>query len=559
VTKRIVLSHRHLLAKEEGTIIKKWEGKIPICLIFPNYYHVGMSNLGFQLLYRHLNSLPEVVCERAFLPERKEWGEYSRSNRPLISLESGKPLSQFQIIAFSLPFENDFLHLLSILQLAKIPLKAQDRDERVPLIVAGGAAVSLNPEPLAPFVDLFFIGEGEETLIDFLKAFQGGGRGGKKGFLEGVAGTEGVYVPTLYQAIYDQHGFIGEFFPLKGKAPERVRRRWITDPSRYPSHSAILTPLTEFKEMFLLEVNRGCPRSCRFCAARSLYFPFRNRGMDTLIREADLGLQRGRRIGLVGSALADHPRFTELCEDIVEKGGRISIASIRADAITDKLANLLVLSGHRTVAIAPETGSERLRKVLEKGFTEEEIISSVEILAGHGINNLKLYFIIGLPTETWEDIDGIVALTKRIRHQMVKGGRRVGELTLSINPFIPKAWTPFQWQPFEEVKSIKEKIRVIKKGLQKIPHLHVLHELPKWGYVQTLLSMGDRRVGELLLLALQAKGNWPSVFKDSYINPDFWVYRKKRKEEILPWDFIDHGLKKDALWKEYRKAIGKPA
>ncbi len=556
MTKRTILSHRHILEKEDGTISKEWGGNIPICLVFPNYYHVGMSNLGFQLLYRHLNSVAGVVCERAFLPERKEWEEYIRNDTPLLSLESCRPLAQFQIIAFSLPFENDFLHLLSILQLAKITLKAQDRTARDPLIVAGGAAVSLNPEPIAPFIDLFFIGEGEEVLIDFLRTFQGIGRGGKKGFLEEVAQIEGVYVPTLYQTTYDQHGFIKEFSPIKGKAPQKVRRRWIKEPSRIPSYSAVLTPLTEFKEMFLIEVNRGCPRGCRFCAARVLYLPFRNRAMDTLIREADLGLHRGKKIGLVGSALADHPRFTELCEYIVTKGGKISIASIRADGITDRLANFLALSGHRTVALAPEAGSERLRKVVEKGFAEEEVLSAVEFLAANGINNLKLYFIIGLPTETWEDIEGIVALTKRIRHQMVRGGRAIGEITLSINPFIPKAWTPFQWHPFEEVKGLKEKIRVIKKGLQKTPHLRVLHELPKWGYVQTLLSMGDRRVAEFLLLALQDKGNWLSAFKSSYINPDFWVYRKKRKEENLPWDFIDHGLNKDTLWEVYKEAKG---
>jgi len=557
VTTRIILSHRRLLDKEEGTITKKWGGKIPICLVFPNSYHVGMSNLGFQLLYRHLNSLPEVVCERAFLPERKQWEEYLRSNTPLLSLESCKPLLQFHIVAFSLPFENDFLHLLSILQLAKIPLRSQERDDRIPLIVAGGAAVSLNPEPLAPFVDLFFIGEAEEAWIDFLKAFQGVDRGSKKEFLEEAAKIEGLYVPALYQVTYDQKGFIEAFSPLNKKVPDRVKKRWLKDPNRFPSHSTIITPLTEFKEMFLLEVNRGCPMRCRFCAVRSLYLPFRNRDIDVLIEEADLGLQRGRRIGLIGSALADHPHFTGLCEHIVKKGGKISIASIRADAITPQVAHLLAQSGHRTVAIAPETGSERLRKVVQKGFTEEEILSAVKILVAHGINNLRLYFIIGLPTESWEDIEGIVDLAKRIRHQMLKERRELGEITLSINPFIPKAWTPFQWHPFDEVKRLKEKIKIIKRGLQKIPHLRVLYELPKWGYIQTLLSMGDRRVAQLLLLAHQTKGDWPSAFKNSYINPDFWVYREKKKEETFPWDFIDHGLQKETLWREYIKALNK--
>jgi radical SAM superfamily enzyme YgiQ (UPF0313 family) len=555
VTQGIRRSHKELLAQEEGTIRKEWGGKIPICLVFPNSYHVGMSNLGFQLLYRLLNSLPDYVCERAFLPGKKELQEYVRSNTPLISLESNTPLSQFQIIAFSTPFENDFLNILSILAMAKIPLKAHERDQRSPLIAAGGAAISLNPEPLAQFIDLCFIGEGEETWIDFLQCFQDASEGTKAGFLEQAGVIEGIYCPSLYEVQYDDNGCIKEFASRTDTAPARIKRRWIHDPSKLPSGSAILTSQTEFKEMYLIEVNRGCPRKCRFCAARSIYCPFRNRKLDTLMGEADVGLQRGKRIGLVGSALGDHPQFTELCAYIIEKGGEIAIASIRADAITDEVARLLAASGLRTVTIAPEAGTERLRNVVAKGLGDEQIFSAVDALASHGIANLKLYFMIGLPTETLEDIEGIIALTKQIRHHMGKGGRKVGEITLSITPFVPKAWTPFQWQPFEEVKKLKERIKTIKTGIKKIPQARVIHDLPKWGYVQTLLSMGDRRVGDILLLVHQAQGDWTATLKNSYINPDFWVYREKGKAEILPWDFIDHGIKKGDLWKEYKEAV----
>jgi radical SAM superfamily enzyme YgiQ (UPF0313 family) len=555
VTQGILRSHRELLTQEEGTVRKEWGGKIPICLVYPNTYHIGMSNLGLQLLYRLLNSLPHVVCERAFLPEQKEWREYVRSNTPLLSLESDTPLSQFQIIAFSTPFENDFLNILSILALAKIPLKAEARDQRSPLIVAGGAAITLNPEPLAQFMDLCFIGEGEEAWIDFLQCFQGVNAGGKEGFLEQAGGIEGIYCPSLYTVQYDDNGFIKDFQPRTNKIPAKIKRRWIKNPSGFPSGSAILTPQTEFKEMFLIEVNRGCPRRCRFCAARAIYLPFRNRTLDTLMEEADIGLQRSKRIGLVGSALGDHPQFTELCAYIIEKGGEISIASIRADAVTDEVAQLLARSGHRTVTIAPEAGTERLREVVAKGLKDEEIFSAAETLAASGIVNLKLYFMIGLPSETSEDIEGIITLTKGIRHHMGKGGRRVGEITLSITPFVPKAWTPFQWQPFEEVKILKERIKTIKKGVRKTPQARMIHDLPKWGYVQALLSMGDRRVGDILLLVHQAQGDWTVALKNSYINPDFWVYREKGKDEILPWDFIDHGIKKGDLWKEYKETV----
>jgi radical SAM superfamily enzyme YgiQ (UPF0313 family) len=554
VTQDIIHSHNRLLAQEEGTVRKEWGGKVSICLVFPNSYHVGMSNLGFQLLYRLLNAEPDVVCERAFLPEAKELREYSRSNTPLLSLESDKPLAQFQIIAFSIPFENDFPNILSILALAKIPLKATDRDQRSPLIVAGGAAITLNPEPLTQFIDLFFIGEGEETVMDFLTALLKGGNT-KEHFLEKAGGIEGIYSPSLYTLEYNEVGLIKEFRPRTDTAPAKITRRWIKDPTKFPSGSAILTPQTEFKEMFLIEVNRGCPQACRFCAARGIYRPFRNREIAILMHEADIGLQQGRRIGLVGSALGNHPDFTELCAHITEQGGEISIASIRADAITDEVARLLAQSNHRTVTIAPEAGTERLRDVVAKGLRDKQIFSAAEILASHGITNLKLYFMIGLPTETPEDIEGIIDLTKRIRHHMGKGGRRVGEITLSITPFVPKAWTPFQWHPFEEVKSLKEKIKTIKKGIGKIPRVRVIHDLPKWGYVQTLLSMGDRRVGDILLLVHQAQGDWTTALKNSYINPDFWVYREKGEREIFPWDFIDHGIKKGDLWREYKKAV----
>jgi len=554
VTQRIALSHRNLLAHEQGAIIKPWGGKIPVCLVFPNTYHVGMSNLGFQLLYRLLNALPDVVCERAFLPEQSEWQEYVRGNTPLLSLESNKPLSQFKIIAFSLPFENDFPHLLSMLQLAKIPLRTRERDPRAPLIIAGGAAITLNPEPLAPFVDLFFIGEGEEAVIDFLQAFREQGHD-REGLLQEACRIEGVYCPALYEPRYDEEGRLREFLPLTGSAPMRVKRRWGKDPGLIPSGSAILTPLTEFKEMFLMELNRGCPRKCRFCATRAIYHPFRNRTLATLIQEADQGLQRGKKIGLVGSALGDHPGFDKLCAYIIGKGGEIAVSSLRADTITEERAQLLAAGRHRTVTMAPEAGTERLRSVVAKGLTDEEIFAAVEALASHGITNLKLYFIIGLPTETWEDCEGIVDLAKRIRHHMGKGGRRVGEITLSIAPFVPKAWTPFQWHPFEEVKILKKKIQAVKRGVARIPRARLLHELPKWGYVQTLLSMGDRRVAEILLHVLQSQGDWNTALKNSYINPAFWVYREEEETELFPWDFIDHGIKKEDLWKEYQEAL----
>jgi radical SAM superfamily enzyme YgiQ (UPF0313 family) len=258
----------------------------------------------------------------------------------------------------------------------------------------------------------------------------------------------------------------------------------------------------------------------------------------------------------VGSALGDHPAFTELCAYIIGKGNEIAISSIRADTVTGDRAELLAASGLHTVTMAPEAGTERLRQVVAKGLSDEEIFAAAETLASHGITNLKLYFIIGLPTETWEDCDGIPTLVKRIRHHMGKGGRRRGEITVSIAPFVPKPWTPFQWHPFEEIKTLKKKLLSIKKGVGRIPGARVLHELPKWGYVQTLLSMGDRRVADILVQVHEHQGDWNTAFKNSSVNPAFWVYREKRADEVFPWAFIDHGIKKEDLWKEYKEAVG---
>jgi radical SAM superfamily enzyme YgiQ (UPF0313 family) len=549
----MAIGRRDLLAQEQGAVIKEWGGRIPICLVFPNTYYVGMSNLGFQLLYRILNSIPEVVCERAFLPEAFTPGAYTQNNAPLVSLESARPLAEFQIVAFSVPFENDFPNLLSILQCVRIPLRRKERDGSFPLIVAGGAAISLNPEPLALFVDLFFIGEGEEVVIDFLRVFQDVGNNKTTLFNEACR-LAGVYCPSLYEASYDEKGRLRKFQPRKnGAAPRRVKRHWLKDVAT--SGSAILTRHTEFKEMFLMELNRGCPRTCRFCVARTIYAPFRNRQMDKLLQEADRGLSQGKRIGLVGSALGDYPGFNDLCRYIVSKGGTVSVSSLRADTISEECVELLVASRQRTVTMAPETGTERLRAVVAKGLTDEKIFDAVERLARHGIRNLKLYFIIGLPTETSEDIEGIIALVKRIRHHMVKGGKRIGEITLSIAPFIPKAWTPFQWHPFADVKDLKKKLAALKKGAAKIPRCRVQHDLPKWGYVQTLFSMGDRRVAEILMRLLETHGDWTAALRNSPINPDFWVYREKKEDEVFPWDFLDHGMNKDDLWKEYQKAL----
>ena len=549
--------YQDLLSKEKGTVQKDWGGKITVCLIFPNHYWVGMSNLGFQIIYQLLNSSPDVVCERAFLPERELLEEHRRTNTPLLSLESQRPLSQFQILAFSLPYENDYLNLLQILHWGRVPLRSEERTPRDPLVVAGGAAPTLNPEPLSPFVDVFLLGEGEATVERFLEAFRRWGDDRRR-LLEELASSEGIYVPSLYEVRYKDDGTIGSFRPLSDNIPSRVRRPWLKEMDHLPLSSSLLTPETEFGEMVLLELGRGCPYRCRFCAVRSLYRPFRNRPLTLIEEGIEEGLRKARKIGLVGSALGNHPDFERICERVTREGGILSLSSLRANTVTERVAKALASGGQRTVSIAPETGSERLRQTVAKDLTDEEIMEATRILVKEGVVNLRLYFLVGLPRERWQDVEAIPPLLRRIRHVMISTLRKEGgRITVSVNSFVPKAWTPFQWVPYAEVTETQRKMRALEREIRGIRGCKMIHDLPKWGYLQVLLSMGDRRVGNLLLRAWEEGGNWGMAFRRSPLNPDFWVYREKKEREILPFDFIDHGIQKERLWEEYREALGR--
>jgi len=375
--------------------------------------------------------------------------------------------------------------------------------------------------------------------------------------LEKAAAIKGVYVPQFYQVWYFDEGPIKRFTP-KGNYPRQIERRWIRNINRIHTTSTLFTPHTEFNDMALVEVNRGCPRGCRFCAACFIYRPFRNRALEDLKKDIQELLAHEGRIGLMGSAVSDHPHLKEICQSILDSKGTLSIASLRADSISEDLITHLKASGHKTVSLAPEAGSERLRRVIKKGVEETDFLRIVETIVKTGIPNIRLYFIIGLPTETDQDIDEIVRLTKRIKHIFLRVGRdqkRIGRIVLSITPFIPKPSTPFQWAPYEEVNSLKRKLKLIKNELRGEGNIQVIHDLPKWGYIQTLLSRGDRRVGKMLLAAHYNGGNWRQAFKGINLNPDFYVYHERDLDEILPWDFIDHGVGKDYLRREYLEAL----
>ena len=530
-----------LLSKEKGTVYKDPGGRVSIALVYPNTYHVGMSNLGFQGIYGLLNGMKDVVCERAFLPDHEDREEYARTKTELFSMESKKPLNRFDIVAFSVSFENDYPNIAEILKLSHIPLYSTERTARHPLVCMGGVCAFLNPEPVAGFFDICFIGEADEMLPEFISAYTSSS--GKPDVLRKSLTIEGLYMPAFYTVSYGTNGRIAARHAAAG-APGIIKKRSLGDLSASGLTSSIITPETEFSNMHLIEAMRGCPWNCRFCAAGRIYNPPRRKELPAIEREIRTALKTTKKVGLIGPSLSDYPHIRDVLNI---PGVDFSITSLRASSKSAEI--IALMKGHKSVSIAPEAGTERLRRVINKRITEEDILSTAGALFSGGIEILRLYFMVGLPTESGEDIEGIIDLVKAIR-----GISKRGSITLSVSTFVPKPFTPFQWHPMESPAVVKDRFKLLKKSLIPVNGVKVFHDVPKYAYMQGLFSMGDRRVSKVLETMLE-ESDWGKAAAASGINKDFYLFRKKDVSEHLPWDFIDMGISKQKLWEEYQEAM----
>lgn len=546
---------RQQLAEEQGYYRYPLGTRTKFALAYPNSYFLGMSNLGLHIVYKLLNERDDTACERVFLPERKKIQQYENTRTPVMSVESQLPLYDFDLIGFVVSFEMDYFNLVKILELGKVKLRSKERGEKDPIVMAGGPCATFNPEPLSQVVDVFIIGEGEVIMPSLMDAYHEARVQGlsRQETLLRLAQVPGVYVPSLYEHRWDEEGRLRSIEALPG-APAKVSRQWVRNLDEHPAHTVVVTDNTEFN-FYLIETARGCGRHCRFCMAGYCFRKPRNRSLEVINRQVQEALQHRKRIGLMGAAISDYPEIDELCRDILGEGLSMSVASFRADSVTEELVTSLAQSGLKTLTIAPEAGSVRMRAVINKGIEEKHIFNTVELGLKAGIKNFKLYIMIGLPFEQDEDIEAIIDLANRVKDYMEAEGSK-GTLTLSVNPFIPKPFTPFQWMPMADKKEVEQKLKHLDKSLRKRKHVVVNVESPKEAYVQGVLARGGRDIGEVLLRACEMGGSkaFKRALKEMGIRAEGELYRQREENELFPWERLDMGFRKDYLYGELKRA-----
>jgi radical SAM superfamily enzyme YgiQ (UPF0313 family) len=549
---------RLTLAKEVGYVTKPHGDRLRVALAFPNTYWVGMSNLGFQTIYRLFNAEDDIVCERFFLPPKQQLAEQLAAKTPLLTLESQTPVADFDIIAFSVSFEWDYVNVLTLLRLAGIPLHAAERTARHPLVVIGGAVTFVNPEPLALFADAIAAGEGEALVPGLRRAVSAATSRAELRQL--LAKERGFYVPSLYEPHYAADGTLERYTTAPGvDAPLPVRKAALkTTEAVDPPVTSIFTPDTEFGSRFLVEVVRGCANLCRFCWAGYNYLPVRAFPADRILELAGQARRYASRAGLVSIALCDHPDIERILARLLELGYAISPASLRLDDLTEPIVRTLRQSGERSLTIAPETGSDRLRRVINKTVTNDEILESAELIFANGFESLKLYYMIGLPTETDDDLVAMRDLTLQLRERMLKHAKprgRIGSITGSVNALIPKPGTAYQWIPMEDQGVTEKKMKRLRSLMAGIDNVYFNIKSERHSYYQALLSLADRRVAPAIVAAERNGQNWRAAVAETGVDGDFYIFRDRSRDAMLPWDIIDGGMKRSFFESELAKSF----
>lgn len=567
------------IGNEWNSVHKSLDGiDVRFAFCFPDVYEVGMSHLGLKILYHLLNDQKDIYCERVFAPWSDMEKEMRENDVKLFAIESRDYIDKFDFIGFTLQYEMSYTNIINMIDLAGLPVRADERKEGQPFIIAGGPC-AYNPEPLAGIVDLFALGEGEELLLEIMDVYKTWKSSGKSRveFLKAAAAIKGVYVPSLYKVEYNADNTIKQVVPLDEAAPKKVSKRIVKSLKDSYFPDKIIVPYIEIvHDRIMLEIFRGCTRGCRFCQAGMVYRPVREREVEELVEIADklLASSGYEEISLSSLSTGDYSRLQELVEKLMSKyqSNRValSLPSLRLDSFTLKLIEEVQKVRKSGLTFAPEAGTQRMRDIINKGVTEEDLIKSVGSAFETGYNGIKLYFMIGLPTETMEDIEGIADLALKVikRYYEVPKETRPKNLNLNVaaSSFVPKAFTPFQWEPQDRIDTLIEKQKHLRAALKKKQATVNWHE-PQVSYMEAVFARGDRRLHEVLIKAWELGckfdgwdehfrfSKWMEAFKQCDVDPEFYAYRRRELDETLPWDHIDVGVTKEYLIREYNKSL----